>query len=59
MVMALSAVGRQAEINPAEGLDPIGCVKGQIFFVDGPPLIGCDIAALKPGCHQLIGGGIG
>ena len=59
MVMALSAVGRQAEINPTECLDPIGCVQGQIFFVDGPPLIGCDIAALKAGRYQLIGGGIG
>ena len=54
MIVALAAVGRQAEIDPAERLYTVRRVYCQVLFVNRSAFIGRDIATLQSGRNELI-----
>ena len=59
MVVALGAVGGEAEVDPAHGLHAIGGVVGEVLLDDGTALVGGDVAALQAGRDELVFGGLG
>lgn len=59
VIVALRAIGGEAEVDPADGLDAVCGIEGEVFFVDGSTFIGGDVAALESGGDELLGGGIG
>ena len=59
MVVALGAVGGQAEIDPAHRLHAVGGVVGEVLFDDGAAFIGRGVAALEAGGDALVFGRVG
>ena len=59
MIVALRTIGGESEVDPADGLDAVRGIEGEVFFIDGATFIGGDVAALESGGDELLGGGIG
>ena len=53
VVVALGAVGRQAEVDPAHRLDAVGGVVGEVLLDDRAALVGRHVAALQARGDQL------
>ena len=53
VVVALRAVGRQAQVDPADRLHAVGGVVGEVLFDDGAAFIGRGVAPLETGRDQL------
>ena len=56
MVVALGAVGGQAEVDPAHGLHAVSRIVGEILFDDGAAFVGGRVAALETGGDTLFFG---
>ena len=59
MVVALGAVGGQAEVDPAHRLHAVGGVVGEVLLDDRAAFIGRRVAALEAGGDALLFGGVG
>ena len=54
VVVALRAVGGQAEVDPAHGLHAVGGVVGEVLFDDRTAFVGRRVATLEAGRDALV-----